>query len=361
MKTGNLDLIRNINRQHVINTIKQYQPISRAGISRKLSLSRSTVSLIVNALIVENMVIELGTNESTANGGRKGTMLGFNPSSAFGVGIDLQRDGSRIVVTDLDGKVTLNRAFSYNNDLKTLKAFLKNFLNDLPDEVVKLAGIGISVPSIVKDHSIVVDAPSLGWQNCNLAEELSNVTNLKTFVVNDVNAAAFGERWVGQSRQIDNLFYLSIGSGVGSAIIANGEWVSGADQAAGEVGYLFDENDIDQHDTYVPGRFGTFEKKITSLLTAENMTSEICNQLVTQLSVALANICSLLNPEKIIIGGHYQHKLQLLITQIQEKVKSYSPLPAEISCSVLGQNAAAIGSIEYLYRYLHNQLSNNNN
>lgn len=355
METGNLDLIRNINRRSVIDVIKQDQPISRAEISRKLLLSRSTVSLIVNDLIANHTVVELGEGESTAGGGRKGTLLGFNPRSAFGIGIDLQQDCSRIVIADSGGSVNLNRTFSFDHDLKKLKAYLKTFLSGLSGEMSKIVGIGISVPSIVKDHAIVVDAPSLGWQDCNLVEELSDVTDLETFIVNDVNAAAFGERWIGHSNQIDNLFYISIGTGVGSAIISNGELVAGADQAAGEIGYMFEQNDIDKNDTYVPGLFGTFEKKITTLLAMENMPPEICSSLITRLSVVIANVCSLLNPEKIIIGGSYQQKLQPLIEKIQDKVKLYSPLPAEISYSVLGRSAAAIGSIECLYRYLKNQ------
>ncbi|WP_157800168.1 ROK family transcriptional regulator [Sporolactobacillus pectinivorans] len=358
MKTGNMDLIRNINRQRVLDVIKHFQPVSRAVISRKLSLSRSTVSMIVNDLIEDHSVVELGMGESTMNGGRKGTMLGFNPRSAFGIGIDLQGGSSRIVLADLDGNVTISHSFTFDRDLGKFKTLLKKFLSSLSDEMTHLVGIGISVPSIVKDHEIVVDAPSLGWQNLNLAEELSDVTNLNLFTINDVNAAAFGERWLGQDRQIDNLFYLSIGTGVGSAIIANGGWVSGADQAAGEIGYMLENKDVNQHDTYVVGQFGTFEKKVTSLLAAKKTTPEIRNELVTQLSVAFANISSLLNPEKIIIGGPYQQKLEPLIGEIQKKVQQYSPLPAEIAYSALGWDAAAIGALEGLYHYLRDQTIN---
>lgn len=358
MITGNLDLIRNINRQRVLDVIKNHQPVSRAVISRKLSLSRSTISMIVNDLIAEHSVIELGEGESTVNGGRKGTLLGFNPRSAFGIGIDLQKDCSRIVLADLDGNVNMNQTFSCDHDLRKFKEFLRDFLNSLSGEMANLVGIGISVPSIVKDHEIVVDAPSLGWQNINLVEELTDITNLNIFVINDVNAAACGERWGGQSGQVDNLFYLSIGTGVGSAIIANGEWVSGADQAAGEVGYMMEKGDIDQQDTYAAGRFGTFERKITALLSAENLSAEIREELIIQLSIVIANVSSLLNPEKIIIGGSYQQILQPLISSIQNKVRQYSPLPAEISYSSLGRNAAVIGSIEGLYSYLRNQTFN---
>lgn len=355
MKTGNMELVRNINRRRVLDVIKRYQPVSRAVISRRLSLSRSTVSMIVNDLIADQSVIELGTGESTVNGGRKGTMLGFNPRSAFGIGIDLQGECSRMVLTDLDGNVTITRIFSCNHNLEEFKAILKKFLKELSDEGTSIVGIGISVPSFVKDHEIVVDAPSLDWQNLNLVEALADITDLNVFVMNDVNAAAFGERWVGQSRQIDNLFYVSIGTGVGSAIIANGELVSGADQAAGEIGYTLEKSDIDQNDTYAAGRFGTFEKKITTLLTTEKITREIHDQLVTLLAVVIANVSSLLNPEKIIIGGSYQEILQPVIDQVQKRVELYTPLPAEISYSVLGQDAAAIGSVEGLYRYLREQ------
>lgn len=350
-----MDLIRNINRRRVLDVIKHYQPVSRAVISRKLSLSRSTVSIIVNDLVVNHLVIEMGTGESTMNGGRKGTLLGFNPQSAFGVGVDLQIDHLRIILADLDGTIVSSHTFSWNHELREFKLILREFLNSLSAKQTNLMGIGISVPSIVKDHEIVVDAPSLGWQNLNLAEELSDVTEFSAFAINDVNAAAFGEWWVGQSRLIDNLFYLYIGAGVGSAIMANGEWVSGADQAAGEIGYTLEKSDVDKHETYVVGRFGTFEKKITSLLAANKLTPDNLEQLVTELSVAFANVSSLLNPEKIIIGGSYEQVLMPLIEQIQERVNRYSPLPAEIVCATLGENASVIGSVGGLYRYLREQ------
>ncbi|RYM02853.1 ROK family transcriptional regulator [Sporolactobacillus sp. THM7-7] len=351
LRKGNVDLIRKINGQLVLDVIRRDQPVSRAGIARKLSLSRSTVSMIVNELMEKNIVIEQGTGQSTIHGGRRGTLLGFNPKAAYGMGVDLQEGHSRAVLADMDGEIVKKEIFSFDHDLMKLKDYLGRFIHE-ESNARHLMGIGFSVPSMVKDHEIVVDAPSLGWKNVNLAEELAAEIGLDVYVMNDVNAAAIGERELGQARETDHLFYLSMGTGVGSAIIANGEWVPGADQAAGEIGYLLERDAVDHDEPYTFGRFGSLERKLIALLKESARSSESRQELIVQLSVVFANVCYLLNPEKIIIGGAYESRLRPLIPEIQKKVRRFCPVAADISYSLLGEDAAVMGSVTGLYRFL---------
>jgi len=90
MQKGSLEYLKKINRDLVLESIRADQPTSRAKIAKKLNLSRSTVSLIVDELIAKKFVIETGLSSSTKEGGRRAIELGFNPRSAFGVGVELQ-------------------------------------------------------------------------------------------------------------------------------------------------------------------------------------------------------------------------------------------------------------------------------
>ncbi|MCO7174813.1 ROK family transcriptional regulator [Sporolactobacillus kofuensis] len=355
VQKGNLDLIRDLNRRLVLDAIIRDQPISRADLARKLSLSRSTVSMIVNDLQEKEMVIELGMGDSTANGGRKGQMLGFNPRSAFLLGMDLQKNRINSVLADLSGTVEQKETIPFNEDLDELKTILSRYLERIEPDY-RVLGIGVSVPSIVKDHQIVVDAPSLGWYNVNLAKVLSEAFDLDVFVMNDVNAAAFGERWIGQSSLVDDLFYLSVGTGVGSAIISGGDLVAGFEQAAGEIGYMLTEEDIKQGTVYEKGRFGTFERKITSLLHTCESSKEARNRLVHLMALMMSNVCILLNPEKVIIGGYYETILKAMIPEIQGLVQRLVPISTVIEYGALGEDASAMGTIKGLLDSMKDQM-----
>ncbi|MFT8391568.1 MAG: ROK family transcriptional regulator [Sporolactobacillus sp.] len=352
MQIGSTDLIRTINRRLILDLVRCHQPISRAEIARNLSLSRSTVSMIVTGLIEEGYVIERGTGQSTINGGRKGTLLGFNPRAAFAIGLDLQGPESRIVLADFDGEIIRSDVFQFSGDTLEISNVIDDFLRNSEEAANKLLGVGISVPSIVKDHQIVVDAPSLGWQNLNLVRALDGHRGWEVFVINDVNAAAMGECNGDSGERFDNLFYFSIGTGVGSAIIANGELVLGADQAAGEIGYFLESSDVEKQDVYAIGRFGTNERKLTELIKRANQSIDARDQLVTELAVMIANICSLLNPEKVIIGGSFERVLRPLIPKLQTLVKRLSPLSTEVIYSDLGEQASVKGAVSGMLRYL---------
>lgn len=103
---GHLELIRRINRTLILNTVKEKQPISRAQISKTLKLSKTTVSAIVEELIKKKLLVEYGDCASPSGVGRPSTMLGFNPKSAYCIGVDIGGTKLLLLITDLVGNIT---------------------------------------------------------------------------------------------------------------------------------------------------------------------------------------------------------------------------------------------------------------
>ena len=95
--------IRDINRQIVLNYVRDHETISRAEIARATSLQRSTISTIVEELASEGLIEEIGEGEST--GGRRPTMLRLRAAGAMAVGVDVTPSGTTVATSDLAGRV----------------------------------------------------------------------------------------------------------------------------------------------------------------------------------------------------------------------------------------------------------------
>src|ERR1700716_1636698 len=100
-QAARLNTIRDINRQIVLNYVREREPISRAEISRETALQRSTISLIVDELRVDGLVDEVG-GEST--GGRPPSLLSLRTADAVAIGVDLGTIKTVIATSDLGGR-----------------------------------------------------------------------------------------------------------------------------------------------------------------------------------------------------------------------------------------------------------------
>ncbi|MTT32363.1 ROK family protein [Terrilactibacillus sp. BCM23-1] len=369
MKKGNLDLIKKMNRTLVLETIRRDQPISRASISKKLGLSRSTVTLVVNELLEKKFVFELGLGDSTVGGGRKGMKLGFNPKSGYGVGVDIGRSNIIIIITDMDSDIVFKEIYPSTNNVETIANYISTSMSKSGVDTKRIFGIGIGVPGLVNTRSgEIIELSALGWKNFNLLEQIQPYFKYPIFVNNDVNCAALGERWVDKT---DNMIFIAIGSGIGSAIIANGDLVEGHHFSAGEINLFIDREDIKHGKENNSESIGVFEQQVSGLAfeklgySAEFVLSnykkgqkeidQIIDQFVNYLSITLANMTSFLNPEKIVIGGGVSKSLNVVIEDIKQKVASFTNIPVEIELACLGSDAGALGAIAYAFDKIQNE------
>jgi predicted NBD/HSP70 family sugar kinase len=377
-QSATASLIRNINRSAILDLIREGSPISRSQIARQLNMSLPTVMRIVTDLMDDDLVRLHSPGEST--GGRPGPLLEFNGNAYAVVGVDL--GGSKLfgTVADLSGSIQqeLHKPHADGNSsrdyLEELCRFIESLLDAPRPEAQRIRGIGVGVPGLtLVPEGVVTWAPSLGWRDLPLQQILSERFDMPVFVENDVNLTALGEWGFGAGRGARNLVSIAIGTGIGAGIIIGGALYRGHHQAAGEVGYLLPGIE------YLGRRYegfgaleslasgaGVAERAIQLLrqerlpvsvdgLTAhevfgaarngESWAQRVVDETVDYLSLAIASISALLDPEVIILGGGVARSADMLIEPILRRIEGVTLFLPHLVSSPLGRRAAAMGAI----------------
>ncbi|WP_028983566.1 ROK family transcriptional regulator [Sporolactobacillus terrae] len=364
---GHLDLIKKINRSLILEKIKTDQPISRATIAKRLSLSKSTVSTIVDELLEKKLVIELGEQTATKGGGRPALMIGFNPKSAYAIGVDIDRQKIVVLITDLVGAIVYRKKLECTNQIDELVSIIKNCLSDSNIAEDKIIGMGIGVPGIT-DTKTVFSAKALRWTNLNVHQLISKQFAFPVFINNDVNCAGLGEMWLGSGRNSNHLFFIEIGMSIGSAIISNGNLVYGYNYQSGEIAYQMSKGDFEQKRFNLPNGSGVFENKVSGTALAghgmsikalferyANGDSEVVpvvDNFIVELSIAIANAVNLLNPERVIIGGDVSEYMGVVMNEIQKMVDNLTPIRTNIRLASLGSDAGPLGAISFAFKQI---------
>jgi glucokinase len=359
---GSLELIKRINHLLVLDTVKNCQPVSRAQIAKKLKLSKTTVLSITNHLIERKFIYELGESASAKGGGRPCMMLGFNQKSAYGVGVDIGGTKTLIIITDLAGDIVLMNKYKTTNKIEEIVGLTKACIQEANLNEKDIIGLGIAVPGTTMGGT-VIQAKHLKWSNFDLQSSMQAYLSFPIFVNNDVKYALMGERWLGSGENSDNIFFIAIGTGIGSAILSEGNLVIGHDNRAGEICYQTSREDLANHRLNVWGKSSVFEEKVSgTALNRHNYPAEtlfelgakgseevrpILKNFIEDLSVVIANVVSLLNPEFVIIGGGVSESMGEVIGEIQEMVCELTPIKTKIRLATLGGKAGALGAIAY--------------
>jgi glucokinase-like ROK family protein len=382
------------NRAAILKIIRERVAISRVEIARSLCLNPSTVSRLVDELMALGLVVE-GTERgrSTNRGGRRPISLEFNPGAGYLIGVDL--GGTNMVggMANLDGEILARRNMPSRSalgkggekSLQRLVELTRELIHACPDPG-RIWGVGIGAPAVtLSEEGVVTWAPAFGWRNLQLKKIMEQALNLPVFVENDVNLAALGEHWCGAGQDIDDLVAIFIGTGIGAGIILGGEVYRGAGHAAGEVGYMV----VDTHSLGQRyDQFGCLEtltsgsgiaarakkrieaEKETPLLALaggdpQNITAElvfaaaregdagaqaVVDETVQYLSLAVANVACLLNPEVVIIGGGVARSADMLLDGIRHMLDGVVPAVPRLVASALGKDAVIQGAFAMVLR-----------
>ena len=230
--------IRDINRQIVLNYVRELGPISRAEIARETALQRSTISLIVDELRGDGLIEEV-SGEST--GGRPPSLLSLRTADAVAIGVDLGTVKTVMATSDLAGRVLEQEEFPTEHDVN--KALTK--MVECAQRLIKknggtIEGIGISLPGVVDPETGNLYVPQLNWRNEPIAETLTRDTSLPVTVDNDANAAALAELWFGRPeiREVRDFILVLVEEGLGTGIVFDGQVYRGEGGSAGEFGHM---------------------------------------------------------------------------------------------------------------------------
>jgi glucokinase len=383
--TANTNFMRKMNQGLVLDLIRSEERISRADIAKRLKISKSTVSALVDELIRLQVVEEIGSGSSTSDGGRRPTHLAFNPKAGYVIGVELGGNQMLLLISDLTGNLVYKAktdTLAGNGDVTSrLIAFMKESVGTSGIPFADIIGIGVAVPGICDiNERVILQAPSLNWIQVPLWDVLESEFNKPVYIDNDVNLAAMGERWIGAGKGVDNLLMVSFGTGVGAGIITDGKLVRGYRYSAGEMGYFYDIRDWHDEQVNRISTFGTYENRtslnaVGALIQAEikrgrptilqaqskDMTSyddlawaaekhdgialAVLDTVTTHMAVGIANMASMLNPEVIIVGGEMEKAGPYLVEQISGKLGKMVPIPFRLTSGMLKKEAEALGAV----------------
>ncbi|EJY55501.1 ROK family protein [Alicyclobacillus hesperidum URH17-3-68] len=372
-------VVRNLNRANVLREVRLHQPISRADIAKRLGLSRSVVSEIVDSLLTDGFVREVGTGRSTSKGGRPSVRLEFVPTARYSFGMDIGGTKTILMLTDLAGTVIAHRKIASHRDGASIVEHLRRqaqmFLQESGVPKDKIVGSGIGAPGLINyEDGTVIAAPGLNWINVNLREAFHSYLPGPIIVDNDVNMALVGEKWVGSGGDDEDVIFVAIGTGIGAALMIGGQIHRGSAGYAGEVGYAPVDPFTDAQSDVT--RFGPLENVASgtgirleakanmnlfpqSMLQGREIRTEevfeaarhgdelgqyVVDRTVKYLAFALAHMVALVNPAKIILGGGVMRVGDTLLKQIDQRLKQIMPIRARLTLAQLGELAGAYGA-----------------
>lgn len=232
-------LLRQYNEKRVLAYLRQHKISSRLDISRALSLSKNTISLIIDGLLAQGFVEEQGAAQ-TSSIGRPKIYIAARPAAIKTAGIMIERQRIHWVVCDFFSQIIdeKNILLDTANPQEVLVAIMDN-CQQLQQSYPDLVGIGIGFPGIVDQQKGMLHVSAhLGWGAVSLQPLLSCTKAIPVSLWNNVKAAALIARQGEIAGGNGACFYLRIGEGIGGALLTEHGVYSGGSWTAGEVGHL---------------------------------------------------------------------------------------------------------------------------
>ncbi|MBV9775331.1 MAG: ROK family transcriptional regulator [Gemmatimonadetes bacterium] len=233
---------REINRQIVLNLVREHQPISRADLARRMNIGRGRVTSLVNELLEDGSVLEGDTVDAPR--GRKPKMLYVRTGDRLVVAIDVRFSRTYVMLSDFAGTQIALETFKTELDPGRLTEELASRVQRLLatyGDAGRCEGVGLVVPGMVDQKTgRVLNAPQLGWLDVALRDPLAAATGLPVFMENAPIACALAQMWMGQrgGDATSDFAYVSVFDGVGAGVVVNGQIVRGAGHTAGEFGHI---------------------------------------------------------------------------------------------------------------------------
>lgn len=271
--------------------------------------------------------------------------------------------------------------------LENIAATIQNKMDKIELTKDMIMGIGVGVPGPVLSDGTVNKCVNLGWDIYNVRNELEKLTDIKVKVENDANIAALGEQFKGGGEGYKNLLMVTLGTGVGGGIIINGNIVSGANGAGGEIGHmkisdseeepcscgnygcleqytsatgivrstkkaLLSKNDDLNMSTVLKGKVNlTAEDVFNAAKEGDCLARMMVEDLGNMLGKALAQIACIVNPEIFVIGGGVSKAGDILMSTVTEYFTKYAfhaTTDTKFSLAKLGNDAGIYGGAKLI-------------
>lgn len=333
MKTADPELMRAINRFHVLDTIRRKGPIARVEIGEQTDLSPTTVSAITAALIEDGLIsVQHEGDIRNAGRGRPRVMLTLNPDAARVVGAKIASNRLVFVVTNFQGDVLAGLTLPVRVDRQPIEVIadlvedgVRRCVLDAGLALSEIKTVALSLPGIVEHGSGRVRASRiLSDSDVSLTETMRARLSIDTIVESDANAITMGEHWFGRARDLDDCVLVAMEESLGLGVLHDGQLFRGARQLSLTLGDMMmgagpdsavKLSDIATEQAILNGdhsdprlrdavRMGQGMTRIRGLIEeGDNALRDAAGRAGSALGIAIANLVSLFAPPRVILVG----------------------------------------------------------
>ena len=312
----------------------------------------------------------------------------------YGFGVDLGGTTVKLAYFDQEGamlskwEIPTNISDNGSHILPDIAAAIRSYIEENNIAFDSLIGVGIGVPGPVTPDGIVNKCINLGWGVFNIEKTLSDLTGLPVKAGNDATVATLGECWKGGGAGCKNMVMATLGTGVGGGIVVDGRVIHGSTGAGGEIGHMvLNRNEtescgcgkrgcVEQYCSAtgivrIAKQFLAAREDASSLRSVENLTckdifdasaagdalaAEILEQVYTYMGEFLANICNVVNPECVVLGGGVSKAGAPLLEGVQRYFGKYvfhAAANVRFALATLGNDAGAYGAFQLVKENHH--------
>ncbi|WP_245909412.1 ROK family transcriptional regulator [Sphaerotilus hippei] len=236
--------MRQYNERVVLQAIRLHGELPKADLARLTHLSTQTVSLIVNRLIEDGLLLKLDPLRGRI--GQPSVPIALNPDGAYSLGVKIGRRGMDVLLIDFIGTVRERWAMDYEfPDPDTLFDALQQILRAaearLGDGAGRLSGIGVAAPLSIGGWQSLLGVPpaqARAWQEVDLSARIALMTDLPVHLIKDTAAACVAELVAGRGRSMKSFLYLFVDTFIGGGLVIDSHLYAGAQGNAGAVGSM---------------------------------------------------------------------------------------------------------------------------
>ncbi len=376
-------LLRELNEQAILETIFREGPITRPELAARTSLSRPAVSAAVGRLEQAGLVRAAGARDGRR--GRKPMAYVVSDRAGFVVGVDIGGANVRVGAANIFGELICDeREPTVKDTPRKTAAQIMSMIARVVERASaahdRPLAIGVSTPGVVDQSSRRVVSLAYNVSAGGDFDPLPAIGDrfgVPVLVENNVNVAAVGERWAGVARGVPTFVFVAIGVGVGMGVVIEDELVRGARGAAGEIAYM--PSGVNPYDerhrlhggledevgaagilaalAATPGapRASSAQEVFELAQGGEPAAQAVVDRVVARIGIAIATVCSVIDPELVVLGGGIGSN-PALVKPVRAAVASLLPLPTRIETSHLGDQAALYGAIAIALRRARGQI-----
>lgn len=332
---------------------------------------------------VSNLVRELGETgqvevQSTTSSGRAANLIRLATDNRVVIAIVVDHQRIRTAVADANRTILAERSaplvegHHVADDLDIALAMAKNCVVDADRLWSDVASVALAVPAPIDSRTGLLGSSSIlpGWANVAVGEELQARAKVPVFLENDANFGAWGEYVNGTGRGSQTMAYLKVGSGIGCGLVLNGAVHQGAGGLAGEIGHTT----VDEHGPVCRcGNRGCLESfasgpvllralrsahpdiaDVAGIITFAHMgdpgTRRVLADAGRAVGVAVANLCNLINPDRVVVGGEMAQAGDVFLDPLREAVARFAVpsavYPDLVVASGLGDSSELVGAVD---------------